>query len=48
VSHVEDDGVTSDDARYDVAIDGDAATANFRNIIVQRVLSAQLETFGQQ
>jgi hypothetical protein len=48
VSHVEDDGVTSDDARYDASIDGDAATANFRNIIVQRVLSAQLETFGQQ
>jgi hypothetical protein len=45
---VEDDGVTSDDAGDDVAIDGDAATANFRNIIVQRVLSAQLETSGQQ
>jgi hypothetical protein len=39
-SDVEDDGVTSDDARDDVAIDGDAATTNFRNIIVQRVLSA--------
>jgi hypothetical protein len=48
VSDVEDDGVTSDDARDDAAIDGDAATSNFRNIIVQRVLSAQLETFRQQ
>jgi hypothetical protein len=46
---VEDDGVTSDDAAGDdAAIDGDAATANFRNIIVQRVLSAQPETSGQQ
>jgi hypothetical protein len=45
---VEDDGVTSDDARDDAAIDGDAAIANFWNIIVQRVLSAQLETSGQQ
>jgi hypothetical protein len=46
---VEDDGVTSDDAPGDdAAIDGDAATTNFRNIIVQRVLSAQPETSGQQ
>jgi hypothetical protein len=47
-SNVEDDGVTSDDARDDAAIDGDAAIANFWNIIVQRILSAQLETSGQQ
>ena len=47
-SDVEDDGGTSDDARDDAAIDGDAATANFRNIIVQRVLSAQPETSEQQ
>jgi hypothetical protein len=47
-SDVEDDGVTSDDARDDAAIDGDAATTNFQNIIVQRVLSAQPETSGQQ
>ena len=47
-SDVEDDGVTSDDVGDDAAIDGDAATTNFRNIIVQRVLSAQLETSGQQ
>jgi hypothetical protein len=39
---VEDDGVTSDDAK------DDAAATNFRNIIVQRVLSAQPETSGQQ
>jgi hypothetical protein len=31
---VEDDGVTSDDARDDDVVDGDAATANFQNIIV--------------
>lgn len=33
-SDVEDDGVTSDDARDDDVVDGDAATANFQNIIV--------------
>jgi hypothetical protein len=45
---VEDDDDTSDDAGDDDAIDGDAATANFRNIIVQRVLSAQPQTSEQQ
>jgi hypothetical protein len=45
-SDVEDD--TSDDAGDDDAIDGDAATAIFRNIIVQRVLSAQPQTSEQQ
>ena len=39
---MEDDGVTSDDAKDDVV------TSNFRNIIVQRVLSAQPETSEQQ
>jgi hypothetical protein len=47
-SDVEDDGVTSDDAGDDASIDGDAATANLWNIIVQRVLSAEPETSGQQ
>jgi hypothetical protein len=47
-SDVEDDGVTSDDVGDDAAIDGDAAIANFWNIIVQRVLGAQPETSGQQ
>jgi hypothetical protein len=42
-SDVEDDDDTSDDA-----IDGDVATANFRNIIVQRVLNAQPQTSEQQ
>jgi hypothetical protein len=48
VSDVEDDDDTSDDAGDDDAIDGDAATANFQNIIVQCVLSAQPETSEQQ
>jgi hypothetical protein len=47
-SDVEDDDDTSDDAGDDDAIDGDAATANFWNIIVQRVLSAQPQTSEQQ
>jgi hypothetical protein len=47
-SDVEDDGVTSDDTGDDAAIDGDATAANFRNIIMQCVLSAQPETSGQQ
>jgi hypothetical protein len=44
----DDDDDTSDDAEDDDAIDGDATTANFWNIIVQRVLSAQPETSEQQ
>jgi hypothetical protein len=48
VSDVEDDDDTSDDAGDDDAIDGDAATSNFWNIIVQCVLSAQPQTSKQQ
>jgi hypothetical protein len=47
-SDVEDDDDTSDDAGDDDAIDGDAATVNFWNIIVQRVISAQPQAFEQQ
>jgi hypothetical protein len=43
-SDVEDDDDTSDDTGDDDAINGDATTANFWNIIVQHVLSAQPQT----